>query len=210
MDWLLENSLSEEKGIVCGVDEAGRGPLAGPVFAAAVILPKNIGIEGLNDSKKLSAAAREKLFDEICKNAVDFSIAHAEEYEIDKMNIVNATMLAMRRAVEGLRVKPDYLLVDGNIARDLPLPAKTVVKGDGRIPSIAAASILAKVARDRFMVDLDRLYPRYKFAKHKGYPTKEHREIIKEFGICPAHRRSYMKKITGEVMDETVQESFWD
>ena len=153
---------------------------------------------------------REKLFDEIRRLAVDYSIAHAEIYEIDKMNIINATMLAMRRAVEGLRVKPDYLLVDGNIARNLPMPAKTVVKGDAKVPSIAASSILAKVARDRHMIELDNLYPRYKFKKNKGYPTKEHRDIIKEFGICPAHRRSYMKKITGEVIDETVQESFWD
>ncbi len=210
MDWLLENSLSEEKGIICGIDEAGRGPLAGPVFAAAVILPKGIEIPGLDDSKRLNTVKREQLYEEIRRIAVDYAIAHAEPYEIDKMNIVNATMLAMKRAVEQLRVKPDYLLVDGNIVRDLPKPAMAIIKGDGKIPSIAAASILAKVARDRFMYELDTLYPRYKFAKHKGYPTKEHREIVKEFGICPAHRRSYMRKIIGEVVDETVQERFWD
>ena len=176
---------------ICGVDEAGRGPLAGNVVAAAVIMPEDLEIEGLNDSKKLSEKKREALFD-IIKERTVYSIAWATPAEIDELNILNATMLAMRRAVEGLSEKADFVLIDGNCSRGFAIPTKTVVGGDAKSMSIAAASILAKVTRDRQCAELDKLYPEYGFAGHKGYPTKAHREKVIEIGPCPEHRRSFL------------------
>lgn len=183
---------------VCGVDEAGRGPLAGPVYAAAVILPLECEIEGLNDSKKLTEKKRDELFDIIKEKAVAFSVASASVEEIEKINILQATFLAMKRAVDALDVKPDIALVDGNRKPGLSIAESTLVKGDARCPSIAAASILAKVSRDRYMIEIDRQYPEYQFSKHKGYGTKLHYEMIDQYGISPVHRRSFLKKITGE------------
>ena len=179
--------------VVCGIDEAGRGPLSGSVYAAAVILPLDVEIEGLNDSKKLTPKKREKLFDEICEKAIAYAIAYATPEEIDEMNILNADMLAMRRAVEALSVPPSLALVDGNIARDFPIPAYPVIKGDAISASIAAASILAKVARDRACLEDDRLYPEYGFAKHKGYGTPAHMQALRTYGPCPLHRRTFLK-----------------
>ena len=178
---------------VCGVDEAGRGPLAGPVFAAAVILPDGLEDLGINDSKKLSEKKRDALFDLICEKAIAFSVASADEKEIDELNILNATFLAMRRAVEGLPVKPDYVLVDGNRCPKTGLPEEAVVKGDAKSISIAAASILAKVTRDRMCADMDAQYPQYGFAKHKGYPTKAHMDAVREHGPSPIHRKTFLK-----------------
>jgi ribonuclease HII len=176
---------------VCGVDEAGRGPLAGNVVAAAVIMPEGLVIEGLNDSKKLSEKKRDALFD-IIKEKTVYSIAWATPAEIDELNILNATMLAMRRAVEGLPERADFALIDGNCSRGFAIPTKTVVGGDAKSMSIAAASILAKVTRDRQCTELDKIYPEYGFAGHKGYPTKAHREKVIEIGPCPEHRRSFL------------------
>ena len=176
---------------VCGVDEAGRGPLAGNVVAAAVIMPEGLVIEGLNDSKKLSEKKRDALFD-IIKEKTVYSIAWATPAEIDELNILNATMLAMRRAVEGLPERADFALIDGNCSRGFSIPTKTVVGGDAKSMSIAAASILAKVTRDRQCAELDKIYPEYGFAGHKGYPTKAHREKVIEIGPCPEHRRSFL------------------
>ena len=199
LDWTIEDSFrTDELRVFCGCDEAGRGPLAGPVYAAAVILPRDYLPAGLNDSKKLSPAKREKLYEEIRAHALDFAVARAEVEEIESLDILNAAMLAMRRAIEGLRLSPDGVLVDGPIARDFPLPAFPVVGGDGKCPSIAAASILAKVERDRDCLELDRLYPEYGFAAHKGYGTRAHREAILRYGPCPAHRRSFLRKLLGE------------
>ena len=185
--------------IVCGVDEAGRGPLAGPVYAAAVILPPDKPIPGINDSKKLSEKKREALFDVICENALAFSIACASVEEIEEHNILNATYLAMTRAVEGLSVQPHLALIDGNrIPPMLTVPARFVVKGDALSASIGAASILAKVARDRVMREMDEQYPDYGFAVHKGYGTAAHIAALREFGMCPAHRASFLTKILGE------------
>lgn len=186
-----------EKGYmaVCGVDEAGRGPLAGPVYAAAVILPKDVEIEGLNDSKKLSEKKREKLFDEICEKAISYSIASASEREIDEINILQATFLAMKRAVDGLSQKADFVLIDGNRMPHLEVDGDTVIKGDAVCKSIAAASILAKVSRDRFMLEVDKQYPEYCFSQHKGYGTKLHYEKINEFGVSPVHRKTFLKKM---------------
>ena len=178
---------------VCGCDEAGRGPLCGPVVAAAVILDPEVIIEGLDDSKKLTEKKREKLFDIIKEKALAYAIAEASPAEIDEINILNASMLAMRRAVEALSVKADFALIDGNCARGFVIPTQTVVKGDAKSPSIAAASILAKVTRDRQCAELDALYPEYGFAKHKGYPTKDHMQKVRELGPCPEHRRSFLK-----------------
>ena len=178
---------------ICGCDEAGRGPLCGPVVAAAVILPLGIEIEGLNDSKKLTEKKREKLFDIIKENAIAYAIAEASPEEIDEINILNASMLAMRRAVEALPVKADFALIDGNCSRGFDIPTETVVSGDAKSCSIAAASILAKVTRDRGCVDLDREYPMYGIAKHKGYPTKDHMDAVREHGPSPIHRRSFLK-----------------
>lgn len=176
---------------VCGIDEAGRGPLAGNVVAAAVILPHGLFIEGLNDSKKLSEKKREALFEVIMREAVT-SVAWATPAEIDELNILNATMLAMNRAVKGLPVPADFALIDGNTARGFEIPTRTIVGGDAKCPSVAAASILAKVTRDRQCFLLDSLYPEYGFARHKGYPTKEHMAKVVELGPCPEHRRSFL------------------
>lgn len=181
---------------ICGIDEAGRGPLAGPVFAAAVILPVGLEIEGLNDSKKLSEKKRESLFDVIISNASAYSVAYADHAEIDEINILNATFLAMTRAVNGLKIPAEFALVDGNrVPKGLSVPCETIVKGDGISASIAAASILAKVSRDRVMKKADEIYPEYMFAKHKGYPTALHRELVNKYGPCPIHRLTFLKKV---------------
>ena len=186
-------------GSVCGVDEAGRGPLAGPVYAAAVILSPERPIAGLNDSKKLSEKKRELLFDRICEQAVDYCIAYASVEEIGEYNILNATYLAMSRAVAGLRNTPALALIDGNrTPPHLSVAAKTVIKGDAQSESIAAASILAKVSRDRLMIEMDKVYPQYGFAIHKGYGTAAHVAALKEFGPCLFHRPSFLRKILGE------------
>lgn len=181
--------------LVCGVDEAGRGPLAGPVYAAAVILPDGLDDFGINDSKKLSEKKREQLFDLICEKAVAYGIGSASEKEIDEINILNAAFLAMKRAVEAMGVVPDLVLVDGNRKPGTGYEEITIVKGDAKSISIAAASILAKVSRDRYMKELAQKYPEYKFEQHKGYPTKLHYEMIEQYGILPDHRRSFLKKI---------------
>ncbi len=183
---------------VCGVDEAGRGPLAGPVFAAAVILPDGCEIEGLNDSKKLSEKKREALFDVIKEKAISWSVASVDEKIIDEINILQATYLAMKNAVEGLDVPADYAIIDGNRMPQLSINGETVVKGDAKSMSIAAASILAKVSRDRFMLELDEKYPQYQFAKHKGYGTKLHYEMLTEHGISDCHRMTFLKSFIGE------------
>lgn len=180
---------------VCGVDEAGRGPLAGPVFAAAVILPDGLENIGLNDSKKLTEKKRDALFDIITEKAVAWCVASADEKEIDELNILNATFLAMKRAVDGLAVRPDIALIDGNRRPGTGIREETIVKGDAKSISIAAASILAKVSRDRYMLELDKKYPEYCFAKHKGYPTALHYEMIKKYGVSPVHRLSFLKTL---------------
>ena len=180
---------------ICGIDEAGRGPLCGPVCAAAVILPEGCEIEGLNDSKKLSEKKREALYDVICETAVAYGIATASAAEIDEINILQATFLAMRRAVEALGVQPDLALIDGNRKPGLACDEVTIVKGDAKCMSIAAASVLAKVTRDRYMREMDKLYPQYCFAQHKGYGTKLHYEKIEQYGVCDLHRRTFLKKI---------------
>ncbi len=192
-DYFFENE-AQEKGYlnVCGIDEAGRGPLAGNVVAAAVILPKGLVIDGLDDSKKLSEKKREALFDIIQKEAISFSVAWATPREIDELNILGATMLAMHRAVDGLDIPADFALIDGNTARGFAIPVKTIVKGDAKSPSIAAASILAKVTRDRQCLELDMKYPEYGFKKHKGYPTKDHMNKLREIGPCEEHRKSFL------------------
>ena len=181
---------------ICGVDEAGRGPLCGPVYAGAVILSPGLVLEGLNDSKKLSEKQRETLFDRIINSALAFGIGSASVEEIEELNILNAALLAMRRAVEqvGAAIQPDYLLVDGNIFRGFDIPGRFVVGGDAISPSIAAASVLAKVSRDRVMREYDEIYPEYGFAKHKGYGTKAHYAAIEKQGLCPIHRPSFFKK----------------
>ena len=188
-----EKHYSEGYTAICGCDEAGRGPLCGPVVAAAVILPRDVIIEGLDDSKKLTEKKREKLFDKICEVATAYAIAEASPEEIDDINILNASMLAMRRAVEALSVKADFALIDGNCSRGFNIPTQTVVKGDSKSYSIAAASILAKVTRDRGCIELDKAYPMYNIAKHKGYPTKEHMDAVREYGPAPIHRKSFLK-----------------
>lgn len=200
MDYSFEeNAISKGFKTICGIDEAGRGPLAGPVYAAAVILPLGLEIAGLNDSKKLSEKKREELFDVICEKAVDFSIGIADEKEIDEINILNATFLAMKRAVDGLKIKPDYALIDGNrYPRIGGVTEETIVKGDGKSMSVAAASILAKVSRDRYMLEIAEKYPQYCFEKHKGYGTKLHYEMLEKYGISPVHRKSFLKKLLGE------------
>ncbi|MGN0531676.1 MAG: ribonuclease HII [Eubacterium sp.] len=195
INWLEFENNATAKGYtaVCGVDEAGRGPLAGPVYAAAVILPEGKIIKGVNDSKKLSEKKREALFDVIKTEALDYCIATATPEEIDEYNILNATYLAMRRAVEGLSYSADYALIDGNRMPKLSIPGETIVKGDARSASIAAASILAKVARDRFMLKMAEMYPQYQFEKHKGYGTKLHYEMLDQYGPSPIHRQSFLK-----------------
>lgn len=195
--WSIENELyfGGVSGYICGVDEAGRGPLAGPVYAAAVILPQNLEIAGLNDSKKLSAKKRDVLFDEIIDKAVAYGTAYADHKEIDEINILNATFLAMNRAIAQLDPKPEIALVDGNTVRGIEYPARSIVGGDGKSASIAAASILAKVSRDRFMLEMAKEYPQYGFERHKGYGTKEHYAAIREHGLCPIHRTTFLKKL---------------
>lgn len=184
--------------VIVGIDEAGRGPLAGDVFAAAVIFPEGVQINGLNDSKKLTEKKRCYLFDEIREKALAYAIATASVSEIEEMNILNAAMLAMERAFNGLEANADIVLVDGNKAPEIEGNVKTIVKGDATSASIAAASILAKVARDNYAVRLDYEYPEYGFAKHKGYGTALHIEMLKKYGPCPIHRMSFLKKILGE------------
>lgn len=184
---------------VCGVDEAGRGPLAGPVCAAAVILAPDTVIEGLDDSKKLSEKKRERLFDVITEKAISFSVAFGTLEEIESLNILEATFLAMNRAIDGLSVKPDFAIIDGNRApKNIKIPCETVIKGDSKSMSVAAASVLAKVTRDRLMLKYDAEYPQYDFKKHKGYGTKEHTELIKKYGPCEIHRLSFLKNILGQ------------
>lgn len=198
MDYSYEmNAKNKGYNAVCGVDEAGRGPLAGPVYAAAVILPEGCEIEGLNDSKKISEKKREKLFDVIIEKAVSYSIASVDEKTIDEINILQATYLAMRKAVEGLDVPADYALIDGNRMPALSIDGETIIKGDANSPSIAAASILAKVSRDRYMLELDKKMPQYQFAKHKGYGTKLHYEMLTEHGVSDSHRISFLGSFLG-------------
>lgn len=193
LDYFYENEAKNAGFLsVCGIDEAGRGPLAGNVVAAAVILPEGLIIEGLNDSKKLSEKKRELFFDIIKKEAISYSVAWATPTEIDELNILEATMLAMHRAVEGLSVAADFALIDGNTSRGFSIPTRTVVGGDGKSFSIAAASVLAKVTRDRQCLLLDEKYPEYGFAKHKGYPTREHMDKLRKIGPCPEHRKSFL------------------
>ncbi len=191
----IEESLRERGySVIAGVDEAGRGPLAGDVYAAAVVLPEGVLIEGLNDSKKISEKKREKLYDEICENALAYAVATASVEEIDIHNIRNATYIAMNRAIEALKVKPDYVLVDGDCIKECNYEHECVVKGDSKSASIAAASILAKVTRDRYMKTLAEKYPQYGFEKHNGYGTAAHIAALKEFGASEVHRKTFIKK----------------
>lgn len=195
----LESAYTEKGyAVVAGCDEAGRGPLCGPVFAAAAILPIGLDLPGMNDSKKLSEKKREQLFDLIKENALSFGIASATPAEIDELNILNASQLAMRRAVAQLSPQPGLVLIDGNVSRGFPMDTVTVVKGDGISPSIAAASILAKVSRDRLLLELDKQYPEYGLAKHKGYPTKEHMDAVRKYGPNEIYRRSFLKFLDSE------------
>ena len=200
MDWLLyeKEAISSGYNVICGVDEAGRGPLAGPVYAAAVILNEGSIIEGVNDSKKLSEKKRELLYDKIISEAKDYSIAYVSEKEIDEINILNATFIAMKRAIEGLKIKPDMALIDGNRLPKLDINARAIIKGDSLSMSIAAASILAKVSRDRYMMSQSKIYPQYEFEKHKGYGTVIHRDAIKKYGPSPIHRITFLKNIIGD------------
>lgn len=194
--WTLENEIyASGISLICGVDEAGRGPLAGPVCAAAVILPRGLDIPGLNDSKKLSEKKREELFDVICREAAAYGIAFAGVEEIEKFNILNATFLAMNRAIAKLGVMPELALIDGNRNTGIEINSRCIVKGDSKCADIAAASILAKVTRDRYMYEMAEKYPQYHFDKHKGYGTKLHYEAIREFGPLPIHRMSFLRKM---------------
>ena len=195
----IENELRAAGfGAICGVDEAGRGPLCGPVVAAACILPEGVIPVGLNDSKKLTAKRRDALFDEIRRVAVAYCIAEASVEEINELNILEADLLAMRRAIAGLQIPADYALIDGNIARDFPIPARAVIHGDAISASIAAASVLAKVTRDRECLELDRLYPQYGIAKHKGYGTKLHMDALRQYGPSPIHRTKFIRFLDDE------------
>ena len=199
LEYTIEQSLVDQGyEFVCGVDEAGRGPLCGPVVAAACILPMGLYIEGLNDSKKLTEKKRDALYDLIIEKAIAYGIAECTPEEIDEYNILNASMLAMRRAVEKLSVKADFALIDGNCSRGFTIPTETVVKGDAKSASIAAASILAKVTRDRGCIELDKQYPMYGIAKHKGYPTKDHMNAVREHGVAPIYRKSFLKFLDKE------------
>ena len=194
--WEKENEIfAEGFESLCGVDEAGRGPLAGPVYAAAVILPRGLVIPGLDDSKKLTEKKREALFDQICEQALDYSIAFATVQEIEERNILGATMLAMNRAIAGLKTRPDLALIDGNRNKGIETPSRCVVKGDACCADIAAASILAKVSRDRVMLQLAEQYPEYHFEQHKGYGTAQHYEALRQFGPSPVHRPSFLRKM---------------
>lgn len=194
--WELENAIYDEGyELLCGVDEAGRGPLAGPVYAAAVILPRGYVIEGLNDSKKLTEKKREALFDPICSAAITYGIACAEVEEIEELNILNATFLAMNRAIAQLDPAPSLALIDGNRNTGIRVPSRIVVKGDGRCADVAAASVLAKVSRDRFMLEMADKYPEYHFEAHKGYGTAAHYAALREYGPSPIHRMSFLRKM---------------
>ena len=194
--WTIENArFAQGIETICGVDEAGAGPLAGRVYAAAVILPREWDSPYLNDSKKVTEKRRDVLYEKIIGDAVAWSVAWADEKEIDEINILNARMLAMDRAIKGLSFKPDLALIDGNRSVGIDCPNETVVKGDGKSASIAAASILAKVSRDRYMLDMAKEYPQYAFEKHKGYPTKLHYERLRAYGPCPIHRLTFLKKL---------------
>ena len=197
MDWYFHQREAQSRGYlrVCGIDEAGRGPLAGPVCSAAVILPGGLEIEGVKDSKKLTEKKREALFDVITARAEAYGIGWASEQEIDQVNILQATFLAMARAVEALSLLADFALVDGNRMPPLSIPGETIVKGDGKAACIAAASVLAKVSRDRALRKLDQRHPEYGFAQHKGYGTKAHYAAIKQYGLLPEHRRSFLKNL---------------
>ena len=194
--WELENEIYDAgEQLLCGVDEAGRGPLAGPVCAAAVILPRGMEIPGLNDSKKLTEKKREALYDVICSSAVSYGIAFATVDEIEEVNILNAAMLAMNRAIEKLSVQPTLALIDGNRSSAIKIASRCVVKGDAKCADIAAASVLAKVTRDRYMLEMAEKYPQYKFEKHKGYGTKDHYAALREYGPCEIHRPSFLRKM---------------
>ena len=194
--WTLENEIyAEGFSLICGVDEAGRGPLAGPVCAAAVILPRGLEIDGLDDSKKLSEKKREKLFDDIVNAAVSYGIAFAGVEEIEEHNILGATFMAMNRAIEQLSPKPELALIDGNRNKGICIESRCVVKGDSKCADIAAASILAKVTRDRYMLEMAEKYPQYRFEQHKGYSTKLHYEMLREYGPSPIHRRDFLRKM---------------
>lgn len=194
--WTLENEIyAGGVKLLCGVDEAGRGPLAGPVCAAAVILPQNCEIPGLNDSKKLTEKKREALFDVICAAAVSYGIAFATVEEIEEYNILNATFMAMNRAIAMLDPEPELALIDGNRNTGIQIPSRCVIGGDGKCADIAAASVLAKVTRDRYMLQMAELYPQYGFEKHKGYGTKAHYEAIRAYGPSPIHRPSFLRKM---------------
>lgn len=194
--WEIERAcFARGIGLVCGADEAGAGPLAGAVYAAAVVLPPGLIIEGLNDSKKLSEKKRDELFDVIQERATAWAVAWVDEGEIDRINILNARMLAMDKAIRALDPPPEYALIDGNRNNGIQCPNEMVVKGDSRSASIAAASILAKVSRDRYMEEMDARYPQYGFARHKGYPTKAHYEALRVHGPCPIHRMTFLKKL---------------
>lgn len=194
--WELENEIyAEGFDLICGVDEAGRGPLAGPVCAAAVILPRDIEIADLNDSKKLTDNKREALYDVICENALTYGIAFASVEEIESINILNAAMLAMNRAIEKLEPRPQLALIDGNCNSAINIPSRCVIKGDAKCADIAAASILAKVTRDRYMLEMAEKYPEYHFEKHKGYGTKLHYEALREHGPSEIHRPSFLRKM---------------
>lgn len=194
--WAMEEEYrARGVNLLCGVDEAGAGPLAGRVYGAAVILPHRLELPWLDDSKRVTPKRREVLYDQITAQAIAWAVAWAEVEEVDQINILNARMLAMERAVLALDPAPDFALIDGNRAPDLPLPLEAVVKGDGKAASIAAASILAKVSRDRYMVEMAARYPQYAFERHKGYPTKLHYVRLREFGPCPIHRKTFLKKL---------------
>ncbi len=196
LNWEIEKQLQlEGYKIICGCDEAGRGPLAGAVAAAACILPDGLEIKGLDDSKKLTEKKREELFKTIQEAAVSCAVATCSVEEIEQYNILECALLAMRRAIEQLEIKPDFVLVDGNINRGFTISSKAIIGGDAKSPNIAAASILAKVTRDRMCYELDEKYPQYGFAKHKGYATKEHREAILKYGPCPEHRALFLRKL---------------
>ena len=196
--WEIENEYrSQGIELICGVDEAGRGPLAGPVCAAAVILPQGLQLDGLNDSKKLTEKKRELLFPQIRERALSFSVAFADVEEIERMNILNATFLAMNRAIEGLALRTQLALIDGNRNRGIEIESRCIIGGDGKCASIAAASILAKVSRDHLMMKLAKEYPQYGFEKHKGYGTKAHYEALRKYGPSPVHRLSFLKSLKG-------------